>query len=63
LRPRCWASIQGARFESTRCRKKSKGGTIIAGPGAVGDLFVTGPVGAEVNNFRAILAGALPDQA
>jgi glycerate-2-kinase len=43
--------------------QKSKGGTIIAGPGAVGDLFVTGPVGAEVNNFRAILAGALPDQA
>jgi hydroxypyruvate reductase len=27
---------------------------------AVGDLFVTGPTGTNVNDFRAILVGALP---
>jgi glycerate 2-kinase len=31
--------------------------------GAIGDLFVTGPTGTNVNDFRAILVGALPDQA
>lgn len=30
---------------------------------AIGDLFVTGPTGTNVNDFRAILVGALPDQA
>ncbi|AKI01977.1 putative glycerate kinase [Hoeflea sp. IMCC20628] len=30
---------------------------------AIGDLFVTGPTGTNVNDFRAILVGALPGQA
>jgi glycerate 2-kinase len=30
---------------------------------AIGDLFVTGPTGTNVNDFRAILVGELPDQA
>lgn len=29
---------------------------------AIGDLFVTGPTGTNVNDFRAILVGELPDQ-
>ena len=30
---------------------------------AIGDLFVTGPTGTNVNDFRAILVGEAPDQA
>ena len=29
---------------------------------AIDDLFVTGPTGTNVNDFRAILVGDLPDQ-
>ena len=29
---------------------------------AVGDLFVTGPTGTNVNDFRAILLGSVPQK-